>query len=339
MQICVQLNEIPSTMKSKEQLTKLGKESKGLYRNVEKESQGLYRKIADNDIPRNIVLALCTLIIVVAIISICLSIYTRHNSHIEVPEFLGMELNEATHAARKANLRLTVSDSLYVPSYAGGVILKQTPAAGSEVKGRRHIFVTVNSYRQKQVEVPYVTGYSLRQAKNVLELAGLEITEIKYKQDIATNNVLEERVGTQVVTSKSKIKTDTDSGVILVVGRNGSLDENVRVPKLIGLTLSNAKNNLWDSGLNVGEIKYDPNINLLDRKDARIYSQTPGQAENAKIGSTVTLLLTLDNDKVTKSGNESDRNAKRLIEKNLKQATDTLTAPEVTATSDQEVLD
>ena len=72
------------------------------------------------------------------------------------------------------------------------VVLDQLPEKGVEVKPGRTIYVTINSFSQKRVPVPYVAGRSLRQAKNMLEIAGLEIAELVYRPDMATNYVLEE---------------------------------------------------------------------------------------------------------------------------------------------------
>lgn len=308
-------------------------------RKAEQSGKSLYHKIADNDIPRNIVLTLCALLIVICIISVCLSLFTRHNKQIDVPDFLGMELNEAKTLAKHSKLKIEVNDSLYVPEYNGGSVLDQTPAPDSKVKSGRNIFVTVNSFRQKKVTVPYVTGYSLRQAKNIIEVAGLEIDEIIYVDDIATNYVLEERAGSTTVTKDSRTEVDAGSSITLVVGRGGDAHGMVHLPKLIGHSLTDAKGKLWERGLNVGKIKYDEDINLLERKNAKIYVQSPEQAQSATLGSKVDLWLTLDVEKIEKGSASSDTEAKRIIEQRLKAVEDTLHEAEVTATPEQEVFD
>ena len=110
-----------------------------------------------------------------------------------------------------------MNDSLYVPAFDPGVILEQRPAAGTEVKPGRRIYVTVNSSQQRMIDVPYVAGYSLRQAKNILETAGLEIEKLVYVDDIATNNVLEQRVGSEVVAADNRVQARVGSGVVLTV--------------------------------------------------------------------------------------------------------------------------
>ncbi|MFR4025243.1 MAG: hypothetical protein ACLTZY_05330 [Alistipes indistinctus] len=86
------------------------------------------------------------------------------------------------------------------------MILEQNPVAGAQVKSGRRVFVTINSYRQKMVTIPYVTGFSLRQAKSNLEMAGLGIDKLIYQNDIATNNVLEERYNGKIIHPGSKMR-------------------------------------------------------------------------------------------------------------------------------------
>ena len=115
------------------------------------------------------------------------------------------------------------------------------------------------------VTVPYVTGFSLRQAKNNLEMAGLEIKELIYKSDIATNYVLEERCAGKVVQPGSKLQTEMGSGVTLVVGmgEGGNVQQ---IPQLVGFTAREAKSRLWEAGFNVGKITRDEGITALNDK-------------------------------------------------------------------------
>ena len=177
-----------------------------------------------NYVVRNIVLAVSLLVIVLFAANLLLNLFTRHNKHVEVPDFMNMTLDEALAASRGDKLRIEVNDSLYVPAFDPGVILEQRPAAGTEVKPGRRIYVTVNSSQQRMIDVPYVAGYSLRQAKNILETAGLEIEKLVYVDDIATNNVLEQRVGSEVVAADNRVQARVGSGVVLTVGRAPGAD-------------------------------------------------------------------------------------------------------------------
>jgi beta-lactam-binding protein with PASTA domain len=245
---------------------------------------------------------------------------TRHGSRCSVPDFTGISIGDAEHLAKKHDLEIIVNVSPYVPVYDGGIVLEQNPNAEVAVKPGRKIYVTINSFAQKSVKIPYVTGYSLRQAKNNLEIAGLEIAELIYQSDMATNNVLEERFRDRVITRNDNIEAEAGSGITLVVGVSAESGA-VSVPKVIGFPLKEAKSRLWEVGLNVGRVIFDEDIEVLDRKNARVYLQSPQQNKVLSLGQRVDLHLTLDPEKIEKQSAASDRAARRLeAERELREA-------------------
>ena len=257
--------------------------------------------------------------VVVAIIlasSLLMHVVTRHGTHRTVPDFSGVKIAEAQQIAKKTKLEIIINDSLFVPAYEGGIVLDQLPKGGVEVKAGRKIYVTINSFRQKMVAVPYVAGRSLRQAKNMLEVAGLEIERLIYEEDIATNYVLGEYIGHEQVKESSKVEIEMGSGVILKVGVQPEKNSTI-VPKAIGQSLQAAKSRLWEQGLNIGKINFDEGVNLLNQKDARVYRQSLAHNSTATLGTSVDLWLTLDDAIVEKSSTASDKAARELEEKRL----------------------
>ena len=173
--------------------------------------------------------------------------------------------------------------------------------------------MTIDSFSQKKVEVPYVAGRSLRQAKNMLEIAGLEIDRLVYQPDMATNYVLEQRVDGRPIEAGTKRQIEMGSGVTLYVGVAEG-DSVVVVPKVIGVSLREAKSRLWEQGFNVGAVVFDEGIDLLNQKDARVYGQQPVQGYATVVGSEVGLRLTLDAEKVARESAASDKQAQALSE-------------------------
>lgn len=272
----------------------------------------ILQKINSNIILRNVILAVCAIIVFLFLVSILLNAITRHNRSETVPDLSGMSMEQARKAAGKGDLRLEINDSIYVPSIDGGIILDQLPKPNTKVKSGRRVFLTVNSYGQKMVRIPYVTGYSLRQAKNNLEVKGLEIDRIVYRPDIATNNVLEEQYNGKVITRGSTLEAEQGSGITLIVGMRSD-DALPLVPKLVGFPLNEAKSRIWEAGLNIGDIKYEENVTLLDRKEAKVWSQSPEQGTRVNHGATVTIMLSLDGEKVSKGSSASDKAATNII--------------------------
>lgn len=230
---------------------------------------------------------------------------TRHKAHRTVPDLTGIPLEEALAAVGREGLEIVVNDSLYVPAYEGGIVLDQLPEKGVGVKPGRTVYVTINSFRQKTVEVPYVAGRSLRQAKNMLEVAGLGIEKIVYEPDMATNYVLGEYVGDRKISADSRVQAEVGSGVTLHVGESGRVT--ALVPKVVGQHLQQARSRLWEQGLNVGKVTSDPEINLLNQKEARVYLQTPAAGSRVRLGTRIDLRLTLDGAKAMKQSAEADK--------------------------------
>lgn len=281
--------------------------------------ENMVSKVGRNMFLRNLILAVCAVIVFVFIVAMLLNLFTRHNKYQDVPDFAGMSMEQAEKAGKKSDLVIELNDSLYVPTSPGGVVLDQFPKPGTHVKAGRRIFVTINASSRKMVKIPYVTGFSLRQAKNNLQLAGLEIERIIYREDIATNYVLEEQYRGAVITENSTKKAEQGTGVTLFVGLSPG-EPLPAMPKFIGLTLNEAKSRIWEAGMNVGRITYDDNIPIMDRNSARIYRQSPEQMRHADPGTGVDLYLTLDEEKVRKNAASADGRARQYVESQEAQA-------------------
>ncbi|MEG2370153.1 MAG: PASTA domain-containing protein [Alistipes sp.] len=280
---------------------------------------GYWKKLKTKPLAYNFVLIVASLLALGIISHVLMQFGTRHGSRCTVPDFAGITLQQAEELADDNDLTLVINDSLFVPAYEGGMILDQLPEKGVEVKPGRTVYITINSFKPKIVAVPYVAGRSLRQAKNMLELAGLEIEKLIYRTDMATNYVLEEYCDGRQVTGRSKMQIEMGSGVTLYVGAESDRWTTV-TPRLIGFHLKEAKSRLWELGLNVGNITFDKGINLLNQKDARVYVQAPGQERNVQVGTAVDLVLTLDIHKADKLRKEAEQAAAGLVQKRLEEA-------------------
>ena len=224
---------------------------------------------------------------------IAMAFGTRHSARRTVPDFVGLRMNDAEYFAARRDLQIIVNDSLHVSAYPGGVVLDQLPKGGVVVKPGRKVYVTINSVRQRMVDVPYVAGRSLRQAKNMLETAGLTIDHLEYAEDMATNYVLAEFVdGVEVLEDSLAVRTEMGSGVVLRVGV--APNDVTAVPQVLGRSLFEAKSRLWESGLNIGEIEFDEGMPVLERNRAKVYRQSMMPSAETAYGSRVSLRLTLD---------------------------------------------
>lgn len=271
-----------------------------------------FARLKSRPILWNLTLIAVVLVSLLVLSYIALAVGTRHGMRRTVPDFTGLGLKDAQYYAEQRGLKLIINDSLYVPAYPGGMVLEQLPKGGVAVKEGRKIYITINSFAQKKLPMPYVAGRSLRQAKNMLESAGFGIEKLEYVEDIATNYVLAQYLGGVEITEQSNIKIEKGTGVVLRVGV--SPDQNITtVPRLIGRKLFDAKGRLWEQGLNVGQVTYDEGITLLNEDDARVCRQSVIQSSQLPLGSTVSIHLTLDKQVVEAAAAEAERAVTALL--------------------------
>lgn len=248
---------------------------------------------------RTLIIAVAIIIFVIAISFICLGNFTRHGERFVLPSFTGMTLEQARIASEGMDVQFDVLDSIYIAAMDPGVILDQYPKAGNFIKSGRRITITKNTNAPKSVKIPYITGYSLRQAKNRLVSSGLQIGRITYIRDIATNYVLKQLYNGQIITPNSDFEVPVNSGIDLYVGTDESVAD-LKVPNVLGEQLYIAKNRLWEDGINI-EVHADNNVKKAYYERAFIYRQYPFVGESLPYGEKVELYITLDSSKVKKS--------------------------------------
>ncbi|MEG1794740.1 MAG: PASTA domain-containing protein [Rikenellaceae bacterium] len=249
---------------------------------------------------RQVVIAFTGLFVIVMLSVIALSVYTKHGRQYELPNIVGMTMEEAEEASDGLRLRFDVFDSLYIPGQRKGAILEQYPKPGSIIKKNRRVVITINSYEPKRVEMPYVAGFSLRHAKSRLVSAGFEIGKLTYISDIATNNVIEQYYEGKLVSRSNPPIAYMGSKIDLVVGFNGS-DALPSVPTLLGTTYRDARDMLWEKGFNLGTIKMDGDVDYTNMMDATVVDQTVFPNAIVSYGTTVGITISIDDAEIAKA--------------------------------------
>jgi beta-lactam-binding protein with PASTA domain len=236
--------------------------------------------------------ALAIFFALIFIINICLWFFTRHSNKLVVPDFKGLTLVEATELADDNNMQIQIMDSVYNLLQAPGSVIEQDPKSGSSVKKHRRIFLIMNAMNPEKIVMPNVVGVSLRQAIAILELNGLMVGKLKYVPDIATNNVLNQRLKGKEIRSGKEI--NKGSYIDLVLGQAGG--ESAEVPDLIGLTKHNAEKKIALAYLNLGKIHYSESIvTSADSIKAFVQKQKPDiDAKYVAMGTKVDIWLTVE---------------------------------------------
>ena len=247
---------------------------------------------------KHIVAASVIVVVLIVGAMIFLNIVTKHNEELVVPDFSNMSLEEAENVAAINDVVVDVTDSVFVKRMRRGAVYRQNPAPGSKVKSGRRIALTINAVNAKKMTMPNLVGFSMRQAKAELLSRGLTLGKLIYVQDMATNNVLKQIHDNMEIEPGTMI--ESESVIDLVVGLNG-YDFVTYVPDVSGLKYMSAVDAVHDNSLNVKGLRFDKSVKDYDDSlNAKVYRQVPQPSDSihVKMGSDVTLYLTLDEHKI-----------------------------------------
>ena len=178
------------------------------------------RFIFSKSLLRQIVLAIVACIIFSFLALKWLKSYTNHGTFVEVPNLVGLSLDDAETTLQNFDLRTQVQDSSnYNPKYASGAVIEQEPLAGAQVKENRKIYLILNPSDYRKVIIPDVIRSTLRQTRPTLEALGFRIGKLIYVDDLGRDEVLELRFRGQKINAGDLIKKT--SAIDLVLG-NGN---------------------------------------------------------------------------------------------------------------------
>ncbi len=250
-----------------------------------------------NWIVKNLIWAVVLVVAILVISNILLSIGTQHNKEITVPDFTNMTYEEARSNAERVGLHVEIGDSVYVRRMKKGAVFAQFPKGGSRVKKGRTVQLTTNAKTAKEVTMPLLVGYSMRQAKAELASRGLSLGRLIYVNDIATNNVLRQLFNGREISPG--VQVESGSSIDLMVGLNAD-DNRTYAPDVKGLKYLRAMDAVHDNSLNIGKVTFDKGVKTYsDSLNAVVYKQSPSQAGGPlTMGASVSLWLTADEDKI-----------------------------------------
>ena len=188
----------------------------------------------------------------------------------KVPSVTGQNVQAAIKMLEASGLEVVIQDSVFIDTLAKQAVVRQIPDAESSVKTGRTIYLTINRSIPPQVEMPNLTGFSLKSAEMFLLSLGLKMGNISYRPDIARNAVLEQLLGDRPIAPGTKIPTGT---VINFVLGSGEGSGELEVPQLVGLTFEAAKLMLQGMNINIGAVvALNP---ITDSASSFIVKQSP----------------------------------------------------------------
>ena len=230
----------------------------------------MFKYITNRPLWVNIAVGLGIVMAVFVVFVLSLDWLTHHGESKTVPSVTGKTLKEVRQILDKEGFSLVIQDSVYYDSLPPSIVIKQIPEADDVVKVNRTVYITVNRVVPPNVQMPNLIGYSFRNAEMILKNMGLRLGDTTFKPDFAKNSVLEQLFNGQSITPGSQIRMG--SSISLVIG-SGIGNDDMVVPKLIGLTYEEARIVVETNGLIIGSVIPDPLVR--DTASAFIYKQSP----------------------------------------------------------------
>lgn len=171
--------------------------------------------------------------------------FTAQPQDVPLPNFVGKTLTEvqSNYGSQFTFETETKNDS----TQPAGIILNQTPKAGTTVKSNSKVTLVVNGGGEP-VTVPDLSNKTQADAESELKAAGLPYKIQPVQDDTVKQGYVKStdpQSGTQAVKG---------STLITVFVSSGSGDNQVKVPPVLGMTLSDAKTQILAAGLTVGDV-------------------------------------------------------------------------------------
>ena len=174
-------------------------------------------------------------------------------------------------------------------------VKKQIPDASATVKVNRTVFININPTALPLVEMPRLEGLSYRFALEKLQKNHLKLGDTTYRADFMKGSVLEQDYKGNKILPGAKLRWG--SAVDLVIG-GGLVAEEIRVPDLLGLTVTEARAELQAKGLLLAAILTTGPV--MDTLNAFIVKQNPDVVDEddkptyIRPGQTVDIWVSVD---------------------------------------------
>ncbi|MGI6117960.1 MAG: Stk1 family PASTA domain-containing Ser/Thr kinase [Bilifractor sp.] len=197
---------------------------------------------------------------------------------VEVPDFTGMTVDEATEEANKLKIGIKRKGTESSSTYPEGQIISQDPEAGKTVEESTTVYVIVST-GVETVNVPSgLVGSSQSDAEKALTDVGL-VASVELQEDEDVD------AGTVISTSPEEgTSVNAGSTVTLYVSKGSS---DITVPDLRGYDEATAKSALENLGLNTTSTTGSSD----NYGEGEVISMDPEPGTEVSAGTTVTLTI------------------------------------------------
>lgn len=216
------------------------------------------------------------------------------NAEVAVPNVVGQTAEQAKAMLEDKKLRVQISQN-YSSDVQEGIVISQTPEAGTNVKEDRMITIYVSKGAEK-ISAPDVTGLSKDDAEAQLSKVGLRL-------GLVTQEFSDKPIGTVLRQNPpAGEKIDKGKSVDLVISK-GKETKKANVPNVIGSSLDLARVSLARAGLTLGSISKRES----SEAEGTVLDQSPMAGEEA--GQQTAVNLVIAQPKTTKEDRDTAKNS------------------------------
>ncbi|MGB5243553.1 MAG: PASTA domain-containing protein [Lutimonas sp.] len=149
-----------------------------------------FQYIKSKEFLSNLLAVFALLLLFIFVLGRGLKAYTNHNERISVPNLEKLSVEEAEKVLAEQELAFVVIDSSnFNPDYPPKSVIEQDPEAGSYVKHKRKIYLTLNPSDYMKVQIPNVIDETKRQVVTRLRSSGFMIGKERFIPDLGKNVV------------------------------------------------------------------------------------------------------------------------------------------------------
>ena len=203
-----------------------------------------------------LIILLVIFIIVVLIDNIVMPLYVKLGDEIEMPDVIEMSVQEATTLLTDNGFQVVIKDSLYDADHPVGTVIEQNPYPYAMVKDGRRVYLSI-SIGEKPIIMPKLFGVSPREAELILDTYELKLRSKSY---VFSDMYHEGTVMAQSYPPGQPIKGGTGIDITISLGQ---LEENLKIPDLIGKSLHEARETLKALNIKIGEITFQERESIL----------------------------------------------------------------------------
>jgi len=165
--------------------------------------------------------------------------YTHHGEKVEVIDVVGQNVYEAEIALGSLGLEAVVADSTFQRDMPAGVIIRQVPKAGNEVKSGRIVYLTKNLDHEPLVVLPDLVGNcSRREAEAQLKSLGFKLTADEEVEDEPKDLVVGIKQNGRRLTAEQRISKGLPLTLCVGAGYDDDtiyIDSSVALDSIVGV--------------------------------------------------------------------------------------------------------